>query len=91
VTERPYYDVLAPFPGVHKTLRDGEAGVAQLVERSPCKRNVAGSTPVTGSDDAVCDPVAGVPRATMKLLLIIIVVAAIGYAIYMLAARNRRA
>ena len=25
------------------------AGVAQLVERSPCKRNVAGSTPVTGS------------------------------------------
>src|SRR3989337_2085385 len=28
----------------------GEAGVAQLVERLTCNEDVAGSTPVTGSD-----------------------------------------
>ena len=40
---RPLACGLAAAPGL------GAAGVAQLVERSPCKRNVAGSTPVTGS------------------------------------------
>ena len=48
------YDVLAPFPGVHKTLRDGDAGVAQLEERLTCNEDVAGSTPVTGSNFERC-------------------------------------
>jgi hypothetical protein len=38
--------VAAPSP-------DGEAGVAQLVERATCNGDVAGSIPVTGSEVSV--------------------------------------
>ena len=44
-----YYDVLAPFPGVHKTLRDGEAALAQLAERRPCNAKVESSILSRGS------------------------------------------
>ena len=48
----------------HRTRRSGPrmsapAGVAQLAERSPCKGNVAGSTPVTGSSSVPSPGVTG--------------------------------
>jgi hypothetical protein len=46
----PDYDVLAPFPGVHKTLRDGEAALAQLAERRPCNAKVESSILSRGSE-----------------------------------------